>query len=226
MAVPPSRLIAATACDLTLPCVEAAREVLAAAGYEVRVFEVGDGRTMERLVREGRFVGVLDITTAELADQLVGGVLAAGVDRLTAAAIVGVPQVIGLGALDAVNFGPPEGVPAKYAGRRFYQPHPTLTLMRTTAAEGDRLGKEIAEKASASRGPTRVFVPLRGLSSLDTPGQPFHAPEANAALFQSLRNWIYPPELLREVDAHINDRAFAVAMAGELLAMLTPSGRG
>ena len=107
-------------------------------------------------MRDGLIAGVLDITTTELADELVGGVLTAGPDRLTAAALRGVPQVISLGALDMVNFGPPETVPEKFRERRFYQHNPTVTLMRTTPDENDRLGKEIAHKASAARGPTAV----------------------------------------------------------------------
>ena len=136
---------------VTTPCVEAARRQVEAAGYEVLVFHATGtgGRTMEALIADGLIAGVLDVTTTELADELVGGVLTAGPDRLTAAAIRGVPQVISVGALDMVNFGPPDTVPEKFEGRRFYQHNPTVTLMRTTPEENDRLGKEIAEKASA-----------------------------------------------------------------------------
>src|SRR5213078_5396459 len=153
--------------------------------------------------------GVLDITTTELADELVGGVLSAGRDRLTAAGLRGVPQVISLGALDMVNFGPPDTVPERFRGRRFYQHNPTITLMRTTPEENDRLGKEIAEKASAARGPTALLVPLRGVSAIDREGQPFWWPEADRALFQSLRNWLSPEVKRIELDLHINDPEFA-----------------
>src|ERR671934_152482 len=173
-----------------------------------QVYEAA-GMTLESFIADGLVRGVLDLTTTELADELVGGILTAGRDRLTAAGLRGVPQVISLGALDMVNFGPPETVPEKFRGRRFYQHNPTVTLMRTTPDENDRLGKEIAEKASAARGPTAVLVPLRGVSAIDREGQPFWWPEADAALFQSLKNWMSPHVALVEVDRHINDPDFA-----------------
>jgi uncharacterized protein (UPF0261 family) len=177
--------------------------------------------TMESFIKDGLIEGVLDITTTELADELVGGILSAGADRLTAAGMRGVPQVISLGALDMVNFGPPDTVPEKFRGRRFYQHNPTVTLMRTTPEENDRLGKEIAEKASAASGPTTVLVPLKGISAIDREGQPFWWPEADQALFQSLRNWIGPQVQLVELDLHINDPAFAQAAADTLLRLIT-----
>jgi uncharacterized protein (UPF0261 family) len=121
-----------------------------------------------------------------------------------------------------VNFGPLETVPERFRSRQLYQHNPTVTLMRTTAEELDTIGKELAEKACAAGGPTRVLLPLRGVSAIDREGQPFWNPTADAALFQSLRNWIYPPELLVEIDAHINDPLFAAAAAKELLGMLMP----
>src|SRR5205823_13325962 len=148
------------------------------------------GMTMEAFIADGLIRGVLDVTTTELADELVGGILTAGRDRLTAAGLHGVPQVISLGALDMVNFGPRETVPEAFRGRRFYQHNPAVTLMRTTPEENDQLGKEIAEKASAARGPTAVLVPLRGVSAIDREGQPFWWPEANRALFETLRQWM------------------------------------
>jgi uncharacterized protein (UPF0261 family) len=216
-------LIAATMFGVTTPCVEASRKQLEAAGYEVLVFHatgVG-GMTMETFVGDGLIAGVLDLTTTELADELVGGILTAGKDRLTVAGLHGVPQVISLGALDMVNFGPPDTVPERFRGRRFYQHNPNVTLMRTTPEENDRLGKEIAEKASAARGPTAVLVPLRGVSAIDREGQPFWWPEADRALFQSLRNWMGPQVRLMELDLHINDPDFAriaVETLHELLA--------
>jgi uncharacterized protein (UPF0261 family) len=204
-------LITATMFGVTTPCVEAARRGMEQADFEVLVFHatgVG-GMTMESFIADGLIAGVLDLTTTELADELVGGILTAGRDRLTAAGLRGVPQVISLGALDMVNFGPPETVPEKFRARRFYQHNPTVTLMRTTPEENDALGKEIAHKASAARGPTTVLVPMRGVSALDAEGKPFWWPEADAALFQSLRNWMSPHVKLLELDLHINDPAFA-----------------
>lgn len=219
---PDKPIVTATMFGVTTPCVEAARKNLEAAGYEVLVFHATGtgGRTMEGLIRDGLVAGVLDITTTELADELVGGVLTAGPDRLTAAGLKRVPQVISVGALDMVNFGPPETVPEKYKARRFHQHNPTVTLMRTTPEEMDRLGKEVAEKASAAGGPTAVMLPLRGVSGIDAEGKSFWWPEADAALFQSVRNWVAPNVEVAELDLHINDPAFAAACAAKLLGMM------
>jgi uncharacterized protein (UPF0261 family) len=207
---------------VTTPCVEAARKMVEGKGYEVLVFHATGtgGMTMESFITDGLIRGVLDLTTTELADELVGGVLTAGPDRLTAAALRGVPQVISLGALDMVNFGPPETVPEKFRGRRFYQHNPTVTLMRTTPEENDRLGKQIAERASAARGPTALLVPLKGVSAIDAAGQPFWWPDADQALFASLRQWISPHVKLVELDLHINDPRFAETAANTLLEWL------
>jgi uncharacterized protein (UPF0261 family) len=212
-------LVTATMFGVTTSCVEAARGIMEQHDYEVLVFHATGtgGQTMESFIADGLISGVLDITTTELADELVGGELSAGPDRLTAAGLRGVPQVISLGALDMVNFGPRPTVPERFRERRFYQHNPNVTLMRTTPAENDRLGKEIAQKASAARGPTAVLVPLRGVSAIDREGQPFWWPEADQALFQSLRNWISPHVRLLELDLHINDPAFAEATARALL---------
>jgi len=212
------RVITATMFGVTTPCVQAARSQMEAQGFEVLTFHATGtgGRTMEGLIRDGLVSGVLDITTTELADELCGGVMAAGPDRLTAAGLKSVPQVISVGALDMVNFGPPETVPEKYKGRRFYQHNPTVTLMRTTPEENDTLGKQLAERACAASGPTAILLPLRGVSALDAEGKAFWWPEADEALFQSIRNWVYGVELI-ELDCHINDPAFAAAAADTLL---------
>lgn len=216
------QLITATMFGVTTPCVEAARRILETEGFEVLVFHATGtgGQTMESFIQDGMISGVLDITTTELADELVGGELTAGPDRLTAASLRGVPQVISLGALDMVNFGPRATVPEKFRDRRFYQHNPNVTLMRTTPEENDRLGKEIAQKASAAKGPTAVLVPRRGVSAIDREGQPFWWPEADAALFQSLRNWMGPQVQLIELDMHINDPEFAETAARTLLRMM------
>ena len=217
-----SPLIAATMFGVTTPCVDFARKQIETAGYEVLVFHATGtgGMTMEAFIRDGLISGVLDITTTELADELVGGILSAGKDRLTAAALRGVPQVISVGALDMVNFGPRDTVPDKFKDRRFHVHNSNVTLMRTTPADNDRLGKEIAEKASAAKGPTAILLPLKGVSAIDREGQPFWWPEADQALFQSIRNWIGPQVKLIELDLHINDEAFARAAAETLLALV------
>jgi uncharacterized protein (UPF0261 family) len=215
---PEKPVITATMFGVTTPCVEAARHQLETAGMEVLVFHATGigGQTMEGLIRDGLVAGVLDITTTELADELVGGVLSAGPDRLTAASLRGVPQVISVGALDMVNFGPRDTVPPQFAQRRFHQHNPNVTLMRTTPEENDKLGKEIAHKASAARGPTAILLPLRGISAIDAEGQPFWWPEADRALFDSIRLWRSPSVELVELDLHINDPAFAAAAASKL----------
>jgi uncharacterized protein (UPF0261 family) len=221
-AAPDKPLITATMFGVTTPCVETARKPLEADGYEVLVFHATGtgGRAMESLIGDGLIAGVLDITTTELADELVGGVLSAGPDRLTAAASRGVPQVISLGALDMVNFGPVDTIPEKFRERRFYEHNPTVTLMRTTPEENDRLGLDIARKASAAKGPTAIFVPLRGVSAIDKQGGPFWWPEADHALFQRIRNELSSRVELIELDLHINDPEFAQAAATKLLEMV------
>jgi uncharacterized protein (UPF0261 family) len=217
-------LITATMFGVTTPCVEAARKQIETAGYEVLVFHATGtgGMTMESFVHDGIIAGVLDITTTELADELVGGILTAGKDRLTAAALRGVPQVISVGALDMVNFGPRDTVPEKFKDRKFYIHNSNVTLMRTTPAENDKLGKEIAEKASAASGPTAILLPLRGVSAIDREGQPFWWPEADQALFQSIRNWVGPQVKLIDLDLHINDAEFARTAAQTLIDTLQP----
>lgn len=214
-------LVAATMFGVTTPCVEEARRVLADAGYETLVFHAtgSGGQALESLVREGLVAGVLDITTTELADELVGGVLSAGPTRLTAAAECGVPQVVSVGALDMVNFHAAETVPAAFAQRRFYRHNPSVTLMRTTPEENTRLGEEIGRKVSASRGPAAVLLPRFGVSAIDRPGQPFDDPAARQALFDGVRNHLHGVELM-ELDAHINDPQFAQAAAQKLLALM------
>lgn len=215
-------LIAATMFGVTTPCVSACRQILEQNNCEVLVFHAtgAGGMTMESFIGDGIIHGVLDITTTELADELVGGILSAGPDRLTAAGMRGIAQVISLGALDMVNFGPRDTVPEQFKQRRFYEHNPTVTLMRTTPEENDRLGKEIAQKASAAKGSTAVLVPLRGVSAIDRAGQPFWWPEADQALFQSLRNWLSPGVKLLELDLHINDPEFSRIAADTLLGML------
>ena len=160
---------------VTTPAVETARARLAGLGYEVLVFHAtgAGGRALEALAEARLLAGVLDLTTTELADDLVGGVLSAGPDRLTAAGAAGLPQVIAPGALDMVNFGPRDTVPERFADRLLYVHNPTVTLMRTTAEEMAELGARVGRKAAAATGPAEVFWPDRGVSALDADGQAF-----------------------------------------------------
>ena len=208
-------LIGASMFGVTTACVSTAREWLEERGYEVLVFHAtgAGGRALESLVAEGFLAGVLDVTSTELADELVGGVLSAGADRLEAAGRRGVPQVVSTGALDMVNFGARETVPARFADRTLHVHNAEVTLMRTTAGECAELGRRIARKLSAATGPTALFIPLRGVSQIDADGQPFHDPDADAALFGALRAGLAPTVEVHELDRHINEPQFAVAMA-------------
>lgn len=215
-------LIAASMFGNTTRCVDLARTVMEQAGYEVLVFHATGtgGRTMETLIGDGLISGVLDITTTEWADELVGGILTAGPHRLEAAARAGVPAIVVPGCLDMVNFGARDTVPSRFEGRRFHVHNPQVTLMRTTPRENAELGRILAEKVNASTGPVRVLVPTRAISLISAPGQPFHDPEADAALFESLRRHLDPAIPLVEIDAAINDEIFAEACAGNLLELL------
>lgn len=217
-------LVATTMFGVTTSCVNRAREVLEQAGYEVLVFHAtgSGGQAMESLVADGLIAGVLDITTTELADELVGGVLSAGPNRLTVAAKCGVPQVISVGALDMVNFSEPQSVPAKFADRKFYQHNPTITLMRTTVEENRKLGEEIGRKVSAATSPACVMLPLQGVSAIDRTGQPFDDPAARQALFAGIRCTLQTSSNveLTEYDGHINDAAFAETAANKLLQLM------
>ncbi|HWE60682.1 MAG TPA: Tm-1-like ATP-binding domain-containing protein [Chloroflexota bacterium] len=207
-------LVAASMFGVTTPCVTAAREGLEALGYEVLVFHatgVG-GRSMETLIRDGFFAGALDVTTTELADEVAGGTLSAGPDRLEAAGRAGIPQVVSLGALDMANFGPLDTIPERLRGRLLYQHNPAVTLMRTTREENAALGLLIAAKLNRARGPVALVVPRRGISMIDAPGAPFFDPAADAALFDALRAGLEQHVELVEVDAHINDPAFATVL--------------
>lgn len=214
-------LIAATMFGVTTPCVLKAMHILEVEGYEVLVFHATGtgGQAMESLIRDGLIAGVLDITTTELADELVGGVFSAGPDRLTAAGKRGVPQVVSVGALDMVNFGPVPTVPEKFKGRKFHVHNPSVTLMRTTPEENVKLGEEIGRKVAAAKGPACILLPLQGVSAIDRTGQPFDDPAARDALFDGIRR-TRDGVTLTEMDCHINDEEFAIECAQRLLGML------
>jgi uncharacterized protein (UPF0261 family) len=212
-------IIVASQFGNTTACVDHARKVLEGQGYEVLVFHATGigGRTMESLIESGLVSGVLDITTTEWADELVGGFLSAGPTRLEAAARNGIPAIVTPGCLDMVNFYGAESVPEKFKGRTFYQHNPQVTLMRTTSEECAQLGRIMAEKLNHSRGPLTVLLPTRAISVISAPGQSFHDPVADSALFLALKTSLRPDIPVIEMDCAINDPPFAEACARELL---------
>ncbi|MFC6976700.1 Tm-1-like ATP-binding domain-containing protein [Halomicroarcula sp. GCM10025709] len=218
--------IGLTMFGVTTPCVQAARERLEAKGYETIVFHATGtgGRAMENLIEEGVIDGVLDVTTTEWADELVGGVLSAGPERLDAAAERGIPQVVAPGALDMVNFGPRDSVPEEFEGRTFHVHNPQVTLMRTTPEENAELGRIIAGKLNDATGPTALALPLGGVSMLSKPGEAFHDPDADRALFDALRDTLDDGVELIESDAAINDESFAELLVDTLEASMDGAG--
>ncbi len=215
-------LIVASMFGNTTPCVGKATELLEAAGYEVLVFHCTGtgGKTMESLIDAGLIAGVLDITTTEWADELVGGVFSAGPTRLEAAGKAGIPAIVTPACLDMVNFNAPDTVPTKFTGRTFYEHNPNVTLMRTNVAECTELGKILAEKLNAYTGPVTVLLPLKGISMIDLEGKAFYLPEANQALFDSLKANLRDSIPVVEMDCDVNDEAFATACAEALLKQL------
>jgi uncharacterized protein (UPF0261 family) len=177
------------------------------------------GQALESLVRDGLVSGVLDLTTTELADELVGGFLSAGPTRLCAAAETGTPQLVSVGALDMVNFFGPDTVPERFRARKLHRHNDNVTLMRTTADENALLGSELAGKVANSRGPAKILFPMRGVSAIDREGQPFDDPAARKALLEGLLASRGTTEV-RVLDLHINDPEFADAAANELLALM------
>jgi uncharacterized protein (UPF0261 family) len=180
---------------------------------------------MESLIEEGVIDGVLDVTTTEWADELVGGVLAAGPDRLEAAGTAGIPQVVSTGALDMVNFGPRDSVPAEFEDRQFHVHNPQVTLMRTTPAENTELGEIIAGKLNAATGPTALVLPLGGVSAIDVEREDFYDPDADTALFDALRTSIDEDIELIEMQTAINDEAFAEVLVETLDEFMRSIGR-
>jgi uncharacterized protein (UPF0261 family) len=216
-------LIAASMFGNTTQLIDQCRAFLSEQGYETLVFHATGtgGRTMEDLINDGYFNGVLDLTTTEWADELVGGVLSAGPERLDGAANHGLPQVIAPGCLDMANFWAPETIPDKYANRLFYKWNPNVTLMRTNPEENAELGRILAQKANRSTGPVAFYLPLKGVSILDSPGGEFWWPEANQALFAAIKENLREDIPVYELDNNINDEPFAKAVTEQLLAFLS-----
>jgi len=215
-------LVAASMFGNTTKCVEAARALIERDGFEVLVFHAtgAGGETMEGLIESKQIAGVLDVTTTEWADELMGGVMAAGPTRLEAAARSGTPAVIAPGCLDMVCFWKPDSIPEKYRHRNIYVHNPNITLVRTNPEENVELGKIIAGKLNLSVGPVAVYFPTKGLSVVSTTGGPYSWPEADAALLESLQKHLRTDIPVHVFETHINDPVFAEAMARGLLGMM------
>ena len=213
-------LVVASMFGNTTACVTEAKKVLEAAGYEVLVFAAtgAGGRIMESVIESGIVSGVLDLTTTEWADELVGGVLNAGPERMDAAAKAQVPVVVGPGCLDMVNFGEQASVPAQFKSRTFYIHNPQVTLMRTTAAECAELGRIVAEKANAYTAGAVIMLPTLAISVISAEGKPFHDAAADQALFTALKQHARVP--VREFAEEINSPAFAQACAQQLIELM------
>lgn len=219
-------LIAATMFGNTTRAVEHARKIIEEQGYEVLVFHATGtgGRTMEMLIESGFITGVLDMTTTEWADEICGGVLSAGSDRLDAAGKAGIPQVVTPACIDMCNFWAPGTVPEKYKDRLFYEWNPNVTLMRTTPEENEEMGRIFADKLNAAQGPVAVYIPMGGFSELDFPDNIFWWPEADQAFVDGLKSKLNPDIPVIIVDKDVNDPEFSGQVAGKLLNMLSNGG--
>jgi uncharacterized protein (UPF0261 family) len=214
--------VAISAFGVTTPAVLCCKERIEAAGYETVVYPASGlgGRAMEQAIRDGNVIGILDLTTTELADEMMGGIAGAGQKRLEAAADVGVPQVVAPGAMDMVNFGPPDTVPGKYGNRRFYRHSPVATLMRTTPEENAQLGKLTADKLNRASSPTVAVIPLKGFSAYDCPHGHWPDPQADRAYINALKTDLSPGVGYQEVDDHINGKEFCRIAVDQLLGLL------
>jgi uncharacterized protein (UPF0261 family) len=214
-------LVVASMFGNTTACVTEAKRIIEEAGYEVLVFAAtgAGGKSMEALIESGLVAGVLDLTTTEWADELVGGVLSAGPERMDAVAKAKIPAVIAPGCLDMVNFGERNSIPEEFAGRNFYNHNPQVTLMRTTPDECAELGRIIADKVNRYTAPSVIMLPKKAVSIISAAGQPFHDPAADEALFQAIRTHAKIP--VKEFDEEINSQAFARACAEQLLRLMT-----
>jgi uncharacterized protein (UPF0261 family) len=208
---------------VTTPCVTAARQLLEANGYDCLVFHAtgSGGRAMEKLVDSGLIGGVLDLTTTEVADEIAGGIFPAGESRFDVLVERQIPLVVSLGAVDMVNFGPFDSVPERYRKRTLHSHNSQITLMRTTLDENRQIARWIANKLNRSTGPITMLIPDKGVSMLDTPGQPFYDPAVDAALFEELEAAIDQTAERRIVRLphHINDPEFSQAAVEEFLAI-------
>ncbi|MCH9653532.1 MAG: Tm-1-like ATP-binding domain-containing protein [Planctomycetes bacterium] len=208
--------IGMTMFGVTTPCVDMVRETLETKGFDPLVFHATGtgGQAMEKLVSDGLIGGVLDITTTEVADEVVGGIMPGGPHRFDAIIESGIPYIMSLGALDMVNFGARQTVPERFTDRHFLIHNPQVTLMRTTVEENRQIAKWIAEKVNRSTAPVEILIPEQGVSMLDSEGEAFYDPQADQALFDTLEQEVQQTDTRRITrhPCHINDSVFAKAL--------------
>lgn len=221
--VAPKCTIGVTMFGITTPCVSRVCHLLEEQGYQVLVFHANGtgGKTMEQMVREGLIQGIVDITLSEISNALFEGSSVAGPDRLEVAGALGIPQVVSLGALDAVNYMPPSSMPERYLGRKYLMHNPNLKVLRTGKEELELIAQTIARKLNAAKGPVTLAIPRGGLSANDQPGKDFFEPETDEILFRALKQQL-DPNVVRIVESehHINHDAFADLLAEEILLLL------
>jgi uncharacterized protein (UPF0261 family) len=214
------RAVGLTMFGVTTPCVQMVAKALEEK-FDTLVFHATGtgGQSMEKLADSGLLAGIIDVTTTEICDLLMGGVFSAGEDRFGAVIRTRLPYVGSCGALDMVNFGPMATVPERYRGRNLYEHNPQVTLMRTTAEENERMGRWIGERLNRMDGPVRFLIPEGGVSLLDQPGRPFHDPAADAALFRALDTTVRqtPRRRLIRLPHNVNDPEFAEALVKNFL---------
>ena len=218
----PGKTVAVTSFGVTTPAVQSVMSRLEGSDVTVIVFPANGagGRTMESLIAKGEFDGVIDLTTTEMADLLLDGTASAGEDRLTAAGAVGIPQAIAPGAVDMVNFGPPESMPNHLSGRTTYRHTPMTTLVRTNPDETAKIAYQTAVRLNQSIGPVAVFWPAQGVSDYDRPGKPFHDPMANVSWRDTMKQTLRADIPVLETDFHINDPEFGVLCADWMITQL------
>jgi uncharacterized protein (UPF0261 family) len=216
------KLVAASMFGVTTQCVTDARKILEDNDLEVITFHMTGtgGKSMENLIRQGFINAVLDVTTTEICDEIVGGTLSAGPDRLTAAVDMKIPQVVSVGALDMVNFGSKNTVPEKFQNRNLYVHNENVTLMRTTPEECEKIAIDIANKLNKATAPVTLFLPLKGVSAIAVEGAVFFDQEADDALFSTLRKNVGNNVELVELDCAINDNDFSTAIANKLIQLV------
>lgn len=216
-------LIAATMYGVTTPCIMRAKEYLEQEGYEVIIFHASGtgGKMMESLINSGIVDGVLDLTTTEWIDEIAGGIMAAGPERLDAAALNGIPQVVSVGAADMITFGERSSLPEKYKNRVVYMHNPAITVVKSNIEENIAFGIKVGEKLNQCRSNAALLLPIRGISMNDKAGSKYYGPKEDQALFITLKKVINNPLVeIIDVDAHINEEVFAISAAKKLIELM------